>query len=140
MLDPGVPSPRWHARVDSPLLRLDFADTWPGRAGHTQYPATAEHLETAGAFIAAHRWGQPDGPHLHLHCQAGHSRSPAVALYLLRRLLGKGSEPAAVSLLWQVRPGAAPNIWVLQLADHALSSRLIQTARRNGNLSGDGWT
>ena len=78
-----------------------------------------EHLAGIFQFVEAH----PDEPVL-VHCLAGLSRSSAVALALIVRVLwahgsGLGMHPKlaakAVGLLLQIRPQSRPNVLVLQV-------------------------
>lgn len=82
-------------------------------------PPRREHLAGMFRFVDAHP-GQP----ILVHCLAGLSRSPAVALALIvRGLLKCGSaldvqpalEEKAVALLLQIRPKSRPNALVLQV-------------------------
>ncbi len=81
-------------------------------------PPRREHLAGIFRFVDAHP-GQP----VLVHCLAGLSRSPAVALALIvRGLLQKGTREGevrcmaakAVNLLLEIRPQSRPNTLVLQ--------------------------
>jgi len=82
-------------------------------------PPRREHLTGILRFVDAH----PGEPIL-VHCLAGLSRSPAVALTLVvRGLLAQGADLGAqsalvhraVNLLLQIRPQSRPNALVLQV-------------------------
>jgi len=89
-----------------------FDDTEEETPAEFNQPATADDLAQIFRFVDATRL-EP----LLIHCEAGLSRSPAVALALMcRRLLGrKDFVTRAVDLLLQVRPIARPNQLVLRL-------------------------
>ena len=55
-----------------------------------------------------------------VHCRSGKSRSPAVALAVLRDAYGRGTEAQCLQELLRVRPVAAPNIVLVQHADNIL--------------------
>lgn len=72
--------------------------------------------------------------HLLIHCQAGISRSSAVALIVCAQLLGFGKEEA-MDMVLAARPQARPNLWVVELADEALGGggKLLEVAEINYN-------
>jgi predicted protein tyrosine phosphatase len=116
--EPSIPRPDFlrHAkRVHEALFedREDVDLTVPCN------PPRREHLAAIFRFVDDH----PGEPIL-VHCLAGLSRSPAVALTLIvRGLLAHGTDPAkqlalverAVNLLLQIRPQSRPNVLVLQV-------------------------
>ena len=80
------------------------------------------HVRSALRF--AGQWAQPS---LLIHCHAGMSRSPAIALAVLADRLGAGREEEAVQELMKVAPLCTPNMLVVQLSDRVLEreGRLI---------------
>jgi len=67
-------------------------------------------------------------PSLLIHCHAGMSRSPAIALAILADFLGKGKEEKAVRELLKVVSLCTPNRFVLETADRVLAreGRLVE--------------
>ncbi len=55
-----------------------------------------------------------------VHCTMGMSRSPAIAIAILTRLLGEGSEGDSVQLVERARGKVIPNGMVIELADKLL--------------------
>lgn len=116
--EPAVPRPeflRYVKRVHEAIFE-DREDVDPDLAC---VPPRREHLNGILRFVDAH----PSEPVL-VHCRAGLSRSPAVALTLIvRGLMANDSnlnvqpalEEKAVDLLLQIRPKSRPNALVLQL-------------------------
>ncbi|MFP4104259.1 dual specificity protein phosphatase family protein, partial [Coleofasciculus sp.] len=86
--------------------------------------ATSEHIRQVIDFVPII---SQEGGDVLIHCQAGISRSAAIALTIYAILLGAGQEEEALSLVLKNRPQAVPNIWIAQLADEALG--------RNGKLA-----
>ena len=67
------------------------------------------------------KWRPTDGVmRVLLHCRSGKSRSTAIALVLLRRHHGTGSEKECLAELLRVRPVAAPNLAIVQHGDALL--------------------
>jgi len=116
--EPAVPRPqslRYAKRVHEAI----FEDREEVDADVPCAPPRREHLADILRFVEAH----PGEPVL-IHCLAGLSRSPAVALALIvRGLLANGSDlgaqqalvEKAVALLLQIRPQSRPNALVLQV-------------------------
>lgn len=116
--EPAVPRPaclRYAKRVHEAV----FEDREEVDPGVPCAPPRREHLTNIFRFVDEY----PGEPIL-VHCLAGLSRSPAVALALIIRGLlagraGLGVQPIpvqrAVNLLLQIRPECRPNITVLQL-------------------------
>ena len=116
--EPSVPRPvflRHAKRVHEAI----FEDRENVDSNESGAPPRREHLAGIFRFVDAH----PGEPIL-VHCLAGLSRSPAVALTLIiRGLLAHGSDlgaqPAlvekAVHLLLKIRPQSRPNVLVLQV-------------------------
>jgi predicted protein tyrosine phosphatase len=116
--EPAVPRPaclRYAKRVHEVIFE-DRENIDPDLRGA---PPRREHLASIFRFVDAH----PGEPML-VHCLAGLSRSPAVALALIVRGLWHpdftlGIPPKlveqAVDLLLQIRPQACPNALVLQV-------------------------
>ena len=84
----------------------------------------SEEWHVRSALRFAGQWAQPS---LLIHCHAGMSRSPAIALAVLADRLGAGREEEAVQELMKVAPLCTPNMLVVQLSDRVLEreGRLI---------------
>lgn len=76
----------------------------------------------------ARQWEQPS---LLIHCKAGMSRSPAMALAILADWLGEGNEEEAVGGLIKVSRLCTPNKHMIGLTDRVLSrsGHLIEACR-----------
>ena len=83
-----------------------------------------EEHHVRSALVFARQWDQPS---LLIHCHAGMSRSPAIALSILADWLGEGSEEEAVRELLKIAPLCTPNMLVVEIADRMLrrSGRLV---------------
>lgn len=68
-----------------------------------------------------------------IHCEAGRSRSTALALSILARWYGPDREKDAVDHLLQISPKAAPNMRIIELADLILhhNGKLIHAIKSN---------
>jgi len=111
-------------------LRLNFNDiSSPGNDPRDVLPA-AEEIERAIAFAAT--VSECEG-NLLVHCQAGISRSSAIALTVLAVLLGEGKEAEAMAIVMASRPQADPNPWIVELADLALgrNGKLVEVAQNS---------
>ena len=88
----------------------------------------AEEYHVRSALVFVRQWDQPS---LLIHCHAGMSRSPAIALAILADWLGEGREDEAVKELIKVAPLCTPNRLVVEIADGLLgrSNRLISALR-----------
>lgn len=96
------------------ILRFDdISEAVPNRR-----LATVFDIEEAIAFARAAQ----DKPLL-IHCNAGISRSSAMALAVLADRRGPGAEASALRELIARRPGSIPNIHVVALADTFLDRR-----------------
>ena len=84
----------------------------------------AEEYHVRSALVFASQWDQPS---LLIHCHAGMSRSPAIALAILADWLGEGREDEAVKDLLKIAPLCTPNRLVVEIADRMLrrSGRLV---------------
>ena len=85
--------------------------------------------QVRSAIAFAHQWDQPS---LLIHCHAGMSRSPAMALAIFADWLGEGSEEEAVRELLKVAPLCTPNRLVVETADRVLGrdGRLVSALER----------
>jgi len=63
-------------------------------------------------------WGNPS---LLIHCHAGMSRSPAMALAIIANCLGAGNELKAVRELLKIVPLCTPNRWLIEIIDGELN-------------------
>ena len=88
-----------------------------------------EEYHVSSALSFARQWSQPS---LLIHCHAGMSRSPAIALAILADWLGADCEDEAVTELLKAAPLCTPNILVVEIADRLLerSNRLISAFRK----------
>jgi predicted protein tyrosine phosphatase len=82
-----------------------------------------EEFHVRSALSFARQWDQPS---LLIHCKAGMSRSPAMALAILADWLGEGCEAEAVRELIKVSRLCTPNKYMINLTDRVLG--------RNGRL------
>jgi len=58
-----------------------------------------------------------------IHCHAGSSRSPAIALAILADRLGAGMEAQAVARMFEIAEWSSPNTEVIRIADCVLERR-----------------
>jgi predicted protein tyrosine phosphatase len=122
--EPGSTPPAGYTQVPH-RLRLEFDDIVALNEDEPDYVlATSEHIHQVIDFVPII---SQEGGDVLIHCQAGISRSAAIALTIYAILLGVGQEEEALSLVLENRPQAVPNIWIAQLADEALG--------RNGKLA-----
>ncbi len=116
--EPSVPRPVFlrHAKLVHEVIFEDREVVDPSDPGT---PPRREHLTGIFRFVDVH----PGEPVL-IHCLAGLSRSPAVALALIVRALSKQGSDAvtqnwlvdrAVDVLLRIRPQSRPNVLVLQV-------------------------
>ncbi len=99
-----------------PLLFFDAATAQQQPKGFAPLLANEAHIDAVIAFYNAHRES------VVVSCYAGISRSPAVALGLLR--MSTGSDAEARSRLRAIRPEASPLKHIAALFDAALESKL----------------
>lgn len=113
---PGVVPPHGYTQV-SHRLRLEFDDINTPVNDPEYVLPTAEDIRKVIDFVPliSH-----SGGNLLIHCQAGISRSAAVALTVFALLLGADKEEEALAYVLKVRPQARPNQWMVALADEAL--------------------
>jgi predicted protein tyrosine phosphatase len=116
--DGDDPLPNGYENVDQ-KLRLLIADV-VGDEGATendikQIISLAEQLKSRSGKVL-------------VHCEAGVSRSTAVALIIYARWLGRGREPEAMRRVIRQRPQALPNQRMVRLADQLLQldGRLLE--------------
>ena len=124
---PGTSPPRGFSRVPN-RLRLEFDDIEePADDPESKLPAF-EDIRKAIAFAPS---VAGDEGTLLVHCQAGISRSSAVALTICAAILGPGKEEEAMAYIMEARPIATPNLWIVELADEALGrdGRLVDAAQ-----------
>ena len=88
----------------------------------------AEEYHVRSALVFARQWDQPS---LLIHCHAGMSRSPAIALAILADWLGEGREDEAVKELIKVAPLCTPNMLVVKISDRVLgrAGRLVDVVQ-----------
>ena len=84
------------------------------------------HIQSALGF--SQLWEQPS---LLIHCHAGMSRSPAIALAIIADSMGKGEEAAAVRELLKTVPLCTPNQRVVEITDRILDrgGALLETLK-----------
>lgn len=99
------------ATADTPQMILTFWDTEDKRV--PQGP-DREQVKRGLEFILPH---VAAGENVIIHCQAGISRSTAMALGVLSTLNPQDDEKTLIKKLLALRPQAAPNIIVVGLVD-----------------------
>ncbi|HBE47650.1 MAG TPA: hypothetical protein DDW76_02245, partial [Cyanobacteria bacterium UBA11369] len=126
---PGVAPPEGWTKIPH-RLRLEFHDIETPYDDPEYVLATTDDIAKVINF--ASEISQSEGDLL-IHCQAGISRSSAVALTVCTYLLGAGSEAEALAYVLAVRPQAMPNLWVVELADAALNrkGKLLKVAQKH---------
>ncbi len=131
--DPGQRNPlRFHVCPHPEHLVMKFEDV-DFRAQGIALPRQ-EHVAAAVEFSRRH----PEGSIL-VHCKAGIARSTALALAIIADRLGPGHEGEAVAELLEIRPEAAPNLLMLDMADELLDrcGALVDAWMAVENASGD---
>ena len=96
-------------------LRLVFTDTLSEQDGGP----SRRHVERLVEFARGVRLARG---RVLVHCQMGISRSSAAAAILLAVKAGPGSEPEVLKSVGAIRPGARPNVRMLELADEVLGT------------------
>jgi predicted protein tyrosine phosphatase len=84
------------------------------------------------------KWRPTDGVmRVLLHCRSGKSRSTALALVLLRRHHGAGTEKQCLAELLRVRPIAAPNLAIVEHGDALLGcgGALVQVVKNDPEVT-----
>jgi len=124
---PGSEFPEGFNRVET-RLRLEFDDIDTPYHDPEYILPSLKHILEALHFMKSVHAKQGD---LLIHCQAGISRSTAIAFILYAYRLGMGKEEEALNYIVTVQPQAIPNQWIVELADIALKrgGRLIQALR-----------
>lgn len=118
--NPGDGPPKGFEEFSGPKLALEFADVekegewqWEGRATEAQVQEVIDFAESVR-----------DAPRVLLHCNAGESRSTAVA-FVLQCVLNweSGKEWEAMSAVGRatIDGPCNPNLWVVGLADKLLN-------------------
>jgi predicted protein tyrosine phosphatase len=109
------------------LLRLRFHDVIERLPAMS--PPEPSHIAAIVEFGKAMR--SHAAPRLLVHCHMGISRSTAAAIILLAD--HGGDAEAAVDRVTAIRPGAWPNLRMVELADRLLKleTRLIRAVRRH---------
>jgi len=104
---------RFHRDPSPPQLVLRFEDI--DRDLYPYWVATMDDVTNGLAFAR-----QNSERDILVHCVAGVSRSPALALAILADRLGPNSEVEAAEVLYELCPEAVPNLLILELADRFL--------------------
>ena len=88
-----------------------------------------EEHHVRSALVFARQWEQPS---LLIHCHAGMSRSPAIALAIFADWLGSMKEDEAVSELLKTAHLCTPNKLLVEIADRVLcrEGRLIEACEK----------
>ena len=122
--DQAIADPFRVASDDPPQRILSFDDI---SAPIDNWVAPEDH-HIRSALVFARRWDQPS---LLIHCHAGMSRSPAIALAVLADWLGEDLEDEAVKELIKVAPLCTPNMLVVKITDRVLNraGRLVEAVR-----------
>lgn len=112
-------------KVEQLILAFDDIDF-----GDEDLLAGAHQIESALIFARRHQ-----DRNLFIHCHAGQSRSPAVALAIIADRMGYGREEEAVDALKVVRNWSTPNMLVVALADRLLQrdGMLVNALKSKGN-------
>lgn len=121
-----TPTPQWFTGTHWHIVFDDVVagyEAWEPKAippTHAIIEAVFDHARTC---LAAAAQGEV---YLLVHCMAGISRSPAVVFCILAMLFGPDRECEVLKSLIAIRPQAAPNRWVIKIADDIL--------KRNGKM------
>lgn len=113
-----------------------------------QNPHVSLRLATQDQVEEALRFGR-GRENLLVHCQAGVSRSTAMAIGLVADRMGSDREAESIALVFSAMPFAVPNLLVVRFSDMVLGrgGRLLQAlvdhehahAPGNGSLRAMGW-
>ena len=90
------------------------------------------------AIAHAKKWKPEEGDYrLLIHCNQGRSRSPAIALLLMRYFRGVGTEQQCLDDLLLLRPQALPNSTIVEHGDKALGcgGKLIKVFQEAPSLA-----
>ena len=118
ILDPDTPSPKAFATIDRRRrLELRFHDILEPEPGAV--PPERQHVQELLAFGSA-MIAKRTGVHLLIHCHAGLSRSTAAAILYLTQAHPRRSVHQNFGEVARLRPGAWPNLRLLELGDEAL--------------------
>jgi HEAT repeat protein/predicted protein tyrosine phosphatase len=116
---PGTLPPSGFAQVSN-KLRLEFDDIETPR-DDLEY-VLPDYRDLIKIIKFAPTIYQQKGNVL-VHCQAGISRSAAIAVIVWAILLGENHEEEALKKVLEVRPQASPNQWIIELADDFLGRK-----------------
>jgi predicted protein tyrosine phosphatase len=131
ILDPGWPVPSaFGAFGEHARLELRFHDVIEDEAG-----MTAPRLEDVASLLAFGRdlAAEPAADaHLLVHCHAGVSRSTAAMAVILAQALPAHPAEAMFDEVLRIRPGAWPNLRIVELADALLDRQGDLVAAAHG--------
>jgi predicted protein tyrosine phosphatase len=122
ILDPAFPDPvALEAFTTRQRLALRFHDVIDEREGAiAPQAADVERLLRFGRELDQ---AQPERPYLLVHCHAGVSRSTAAMFLLLAQARPDRPAAEALAALCRVRPGAWPNLRLVEHGDALLGRR-----------------
>jgi predicted protein tyrosine phosphatase len=119
ILDPGWPVPTaFGAFGEHERLELRFHDVIEDQPG--MISPRLEDVESLLAFGRDLATEPPPDAHLLVHCHAGVSRSTAAMAVILAQALPASPAEAVFDELLRIRPGAWPNLRIVELADALL--------------------
>lgn len=126
---PGSELPEGFEQVPN-RLRLEFDDIDIPYNDPEYVLPNLKHILQALHFMKLVNPKQGD---LLIHCQAGISRSCAIAYTVCAYRLGRGKEQEALAYILAVQPEAIPNQWIVELADIALKrgGKLTEALRQS---------
>ena len=125
------------------ILELNFDDIGEARAiDHSpygvQYPPRRKDIQEAVEFVRKIK----SPAHLLIHCQAGISRSTAVALIALVVIRGKDARPSSwINELLSIRKEPYPNKLILRYGDEILDlkGKLVRVGKKIQSLTDKLW-